>query len=78
MSAFKKIAIALGVVLLIILIGNWGINVYVNKKVPALISEKNMDYAGLDEMVPLLKLSAEELDRVLIEIVQKAQKNWYL
>ena len=44
----------------------------------ALISEKNMDYAGLDEMVPLLKLSAEELDRVLIEIVQKAQKNWYL
>ena len=41
MSAFKKIAIALGVVLLIILIGNWGINVYVNKKVPALISEKN-------------------------------------
>lgn len=41
MPAFKKIAITLGILLLILLLGNWGINVWVNKKVPALISEKN-------------------------------------
>jgi len=41
MSVFKKIAITVAVLILILLAGNWGINIWVNKKVPALISEKN-------------------------------------
>lgn len=40
-----------------------------------LISESNKDHAVVHEIIPLLKVSAEELDQVLIEIVKKAQQN---